>query len=141
MTTIARLANGTLFKLGDAASPEVFTTIPEVMKLSGPSTETDLLDVSSHDSPSLFREFITGWSDGGMVTAEFNWRASNATHIALRTAADAGTKKNFKIVFADTATNTAAFSGYIKMIEPNADAGKQMTARLQVKITGTITWS
>lgn len=141
MTTIAKLSNGTLLKVGDGASPEVFTTIPEVMKLQGPSVRFDLLDVSSHDTPNLFKEWIPGFADGENIGFEMNWRPSNTVHIVIRTSSYAATLKNYKVVYPDTPSNTVAAAGYVERFSPNADVGKQMTATGQVKITGAPTWS
>jgi hypothetical protein len=68
MASIAKISNGTLLKIGDGASPENFTTIPEVMRLSGPSVRFDLLDVTSHDTVGFFREWIPGLADGERVS-------------------------------------------------------------------------
>lgn len=110
MASIAKLANGTLLKVGDGVSIEGFTTVPEVFRLRGPSTRFDILDVSSHDTPDLYREFIPGMADGDVVAAEIHWRPSNAVHAALRSAADAGTRRNIKIVFPDSSLNTVTMS-------------------------------
>lgn len=141
MSTIAKLSNGTLLKSGDGASPEVFTTVPEVMKLAGPSVKFDLLDVGSHSSPSLFREYIPGWSDGESVRASINWRTGNVVQTALRTDAYAATLRNFKIIYPDSPNNTVLMATYIENFPPNADVGKQLTAELSLKITGAPTWS
>lgn len=141
MSTIAKLSNGTLLKLGDGAGPEVFTTIPEVDKVTGPAVKFDLVDVSSHDSPGLFREYIPGFSDGDMIRAALNWRASNAVHKRLRVDQYAATLRNVKLIFPDSSDNTVLSSTYIQELAPNADAGKQMAANLGFKITGAPAWS
>lgn len=141
MATIAKVANGTLLKLGDGASPEVFTTVPEVRKITGPAVDFDLLDVTSHDSPSVFREFIPGLSDGDMIRAAVNWRPSNTVHKNIRIDAYAATKRNFKIVFPDSSDNNVVCVTYIKNFAPTADIGVEMKADLSLKITGAPTWS
>lgn len=139
MTTIAKLSNGTLLKIDDGLSS--YSTVPEVMKLAGPGVKFDLLDVSSHDTPSLFREFIPGFSDGDNVRFEINWRPSNTIHKQVRTDAYAATLRNFKIVFPDSSFNTVTMATYIQEFSPNADVGKQMTATGSLKVTGAPVWS
>lgn len=141
MTSIAKLSNGALLKVGDAASPEVFTTVPEVTKLSGPSVNFDLLDVSSHDTSGFFREFIPGFADGESIKASVNWRPSNTVHKNLRIDGYARTLRNMKIVFPDSTDNTVTMATYLKNFPPNADVGVQMTAQLEAKITGAPVWS
>lgn len=141
MSTIAKLSNGTLLKVGDGAAPEVFTNVPDVRRLSGPSVKFDLLDVGSHSSPDLFREYIPGWSDGETINAMMNWRPSNTVHKNLRIDSYAATKRNFKVVYPDTPDNTVTCSSYIEQITPTADVGKEMTADLRIKTTGAPVWS
>jgi predicted secreted protein len=142
MSSIAKLANGTLLKVGDGASSEVFTTVPEVYRLRGPSTRFDILDVSSHDTVGLYREFIPGMADGDVVAAELHWRPSNAVHVALRVAADAGTLRNIRMVFPDTSLNTVNLSTFINQgIAPEANVAEVLKSSVQFKVNGAPTWS
>lgn len=141
MSSIARIASGTLLKMGDGASPDVYTTVPEVTRLSGPSVRFDLLDVTSHDTVGYFREYIPGLADGDKITATVNWRPSNTIHKALRVNAYARTNGNFKIVFPDSADNTVVCSTYIESQLPKADVGTVLGMDISLKITGQPTWS
>lgn len=137
----AIIAQGTLFKHGDGASPEVFTTVPEVTKLSGPSVKGSLLDATSHDSPDYWKEYIPGMLDGDNIQADINWRPSNTVHKAIRTACYARALDNFKVVYPDTTDNTVDVPGYVTDIVPKADSGAILVASLTVKITGEPIWS
>lgn len=141
MPTIAKIANGTLLKVGDGASPEVFTTVPEVTRLSGPSMRFDLLDVTSHDTVGFFREYIPGLADGDKIAASINWRPSNTVQKAVRVAAEARTNRNFKVVFPDSSDNTVTVSTYVESIVPKADIGAVLMEDLSIKITGAPVWS
>lgn len=141
MSTIAKIASGTLLKVGDGASPEVYTTVPEMTKLSGPSISFNLLDVTSHDSASYFREYIPGLADGDNIAGECNWRPSNAVHKSLRVDSYARTLRNFKTIFPDSADNTVITATYIQALAPKADIGAVLVASLTVKVTGVPVWS
>lgn len=141
MATIAKIANGTLLKMGDGASPEVFTTIPEVVRLSGPQIKFDLLDVTSHDSPGFFREFIAGLADGDVLAGHVNWRPSNTIHKSIRVAQYARTLENFKVVFPDTTDNTVSLSAFIQTWGPKADIGTVLVSDFNFKITGQPAWT
>lgn len=141
MSSIAVIANGTLLKIGDGASPEEFTTIPEMMKISGPAVKFDLLDVTSHDSDGFFREYIPGLADGDNVAGDFNWRPSNVVHIALRVDSYARTLRNFRLIFPDDTDNTVDYNAYISNIQPTADIGAVLRAALTTKVTGLPAWS
>jgi predicted secreted protein len=142
--SIAKNAIGSLFQIGDGASPEVFTTIPEVIRIQAPNVRFDLHDVTSHDSTGGFREFLPGLADGENATAELNWVPSNTVHKSIRVDAYAKTLRNFKIVFADDtvgADNTIVFQAYIVNWPPVANAGEPFKATMTAKVTGQPTWS
>lgn len=139
--SIAKIANGTLFKIGDGASPEIFTTIPECMKIAGPNIKFDLLDVTSHDSAGFFKEYIPGLADGDVVTTDINWRPSNTIHILLRTNQYGRVLTDFLVVFPDTPDNTVSLTAYVQTMTPTADIGKPLLATVGTKITGEPTWS
>ena len=141
MGTIAIVADGTLLQHGSNASPEGYTTVPEVKKLSGPSVKFTLLDATSHDSIGGFQEYIPGLADGDNLSATINWRPSNAVHMALRTDSYARTQGSFKVVFPDSADNTVVVTTYISNIVPTADIGVILAAALTIKVTGEPTWS
>lgn len=141
MATIAKISNGTLLKVGDGASPEVFTTVPEVMRLTGPSVRFDLLDVTSHDTVGFFREFIPGLADGEKIAVSVNWRPSNTIHKGIRVDAYARTLRNFRIVFPDSADNTVTSPTYIESQIPKADIGTPLNMDISLKVTGAPVWS
>jgi predicted secreted protein len=142
MPSIAKLAMGSLLKIGDGASPtEVFTTVPEVYKLTGPSVKFDLLDVTSHDTSGLFREWLPGLSDGDMISFTVHWRPSNTVHKNLRIDSYAATRRNFKIVYPDTSDNTVQVSTFISELSPVADVGPVMEMSGRLKITGAPSWT
>lgn len=142
MSTIAKVASGTLLKIGDAASSENFTTVPEVTKIAGPDIKFDLLDATSHDlGGGVFREFIPGLADGDMISFDCHWRPANAVHKGIRVDQYARTKRNFQLVFPDTSDNTVLSSTYIQSFAPKADVGQILEGSGKLKITGAPVWS
>lgn len=143
MSSIAIIASGTFLKVGDGVSVEGFTAVPECMKIGGPAIKFDLLDVTSHDSAAIsaFREFIPGLADGDNITAELNWKPSNAVHKSLRVDSYARTKRNFKTVFPDSTDNTVLTATYIQSLVPKADIGAVLSAQITLKVTGLPVWS
>ena len=147
----AIIANGTKLQMGSGGvSITTFVTIPEVMKISGPSVKFALLDVTSHDTIGNFREYIPGLADGDTISAELNWRPSNYIHQALRADSYARDLCLFQVIFpassgdsedAGSDENTCSVSGYIAGLTPKADIGAVLTAALEIKVTGAPTWS
>lgn len=142
MASIAKIANGTLLKIGaGSGSPETFTVVPEVTRLRGPSTRFDLLDVTSHDTVGVFREYIPGLADGDMVSGRMNWRPSNAVHKGMKDDSYAQTLRNFKVVFPDSSQNTVQVATYIQRLEPEANIGEVLQQDFGIKVTGQPAWS
>ncbi len=72
---------GTQLKRGDGATPtEAFTTIANVTSISGPERTRETIDVTSHDSPDGWMEFVGGLKDGGEISVDINYDPSLDTH-------------------------------------------------------------
>ncbi|MDP2365069.1 MAG: phage tail tube protein [Ignavibacteria bacterium] len=70
--------------------------LAEVTNISGPSQTMDTIDVSSHDSPSQYKEFVAGFRDGGDLSLEGNFIKGDTTgQVAMHTDFQAGTKRNW----------------------------------------------
>jgi predicted secreted protein len=142
MATQAIFALGTLLKIGDGGGPETFTTIAEVMSISGPGLTSDTIDVTSHSSTGGFREFIMGLSDGGEVTFTINYNPTQATHNAttglLRDYINR-TRRNFKIVFPDGSSTTWSFTGVVTGFSMSAPTDAQLSADVTIKVSGAPT--
>ena len=71
----------------------------EMLNIGGPSQSRDMIDVTSHDSPNAFREFVAGPASGGEVSIEGNFLKGNADgQIALHADVQGGTKRTAWIV-------------------------------------------
>jgi len=80
--------------------------IAEVTNISGPSESRDMIDVTNHDSADDFREFIAGLANGGEVSIEGNFKASDSTgQIALHTDFQGGTSNTLLITFPSSLGN------------------------------------
>jgi predicted secreted protein len=134
-------AYGTLLQIGDGEVTETFATIAELTDISGPSLEADELDVTSHDSPSGYREFIQGLKDAGEVSIEGNFLPTNTTQNDVLSDYQSGVVRNFQLVFPDTATTTWEFSAIVTAFEPTAPVEDVLTFSATLKITGEPTLS
>lgn len=134
-------AQGTLLKVGNGASPESFTTIPEVHKLTAPSIKFDLLDTTSHDSTSGFKEYIPGLADGENIGFSFWFVPSNSVHQGVRDDSLAKTLRNFEVIFPDASDNTMDQAAYVTMFTPTADINTVLVVAAQAKVTGPVSWS
>jgi len=129
-------AFGTTLKIGDGATPEVFTPIAEVTNVGGPGMSMDTVDITHHSSPGGWKEYTGGLLDGGEIKLELNFLPANATQESLITALSARTKKNFQLLFPDSAATTWDFSAFVTNFEPSAPVDGKLGASVTLKITG-----
>jgi predicted secreted protein len=142
--TVAVSAHGTLIKVGDAASPEAFTTILEAKDISGPGFALGTVDVTNQSSASHVREKIGSILDGGQVSFECNWKPDNATQSAtagLHYLMMQRTVRNFQIVFPFTAPVTCTFPALVTACPPSASMEGALTIAVTLEVAGAWSWS
>ena len=133
MTTQARIGHSTLFKIGNGATPEVFTTVAEVTSITPPGMTRDAIDATHSESPDGWREFIGGLKDGGEVEIAMNYVPGSATTILMmqEIAAAVGNKQ---IVF--PAGEIFSFAALCTNISPETPVDGKMEASVTYKVTG-----
>lgn len=132
---------GTLLKIGNGATVEVFTTIAEVRNISGPGLSLETIEATHMESPSGYREYLPSFKEPGEVSFDLNFLPSNTQHKGLKADMDARTKRNFKLVWPNTAGTTWSFSGYITSFQPTAGIDEVLTASCTIKVTGSVSVS
>ncbi len=130
MTTAGKIGLGVTFKIGDAASPEVFTAVAEILGIDGPGMSRDSVDMSSADSASFWREFLPGMKDGGEVSFELILIPANLTALNAELAKNVNT--NYQITWPFSPVKTWDFAGHM--------TGFEVTAPFDDKISGTATF-
>ncbi len=75
-----RSAKGTLFKRGDGASPEVFSTVQQMKSISGPSVSGVKQDVTTHSTAGNWMEALVMLIDPGTIGFPANYDSAEATH-------------------------------------------------------------
>jgi hypothetical protein len=151
MASAAKSGVGTLLKLGDGASPEVFTAIAEILTLKIGGRSINTADVTNMDSAAdgngvIYKEFIGTLAEGGDVDFTYNFVPSATGGQASFRSAFNAQLHNFKIV---TTINNAAspvakftfsFAGIVSECD-NVDfpIDKQIVGSGKIKVSGPIT--
>ena len=148
MASNAWWAYGSDFKIGDDGTTEVFTTVAEVLDISGPNMSRDTIDVSNQDSTGGWREYIAGFRDAGEISLSANWIPVSATHDGtdgiLSKFLDSVTH-NYQIVTADdgsaggTGTFTIGMTGIVTGFAVNLPLSEQAKIDFSIKLTGAVT--
>ena len=115
-----------------------FTSLANITKISGPKFKADAVDVSSHDSPSGYREKLAGLLEAGVITLDLNYDDLAATHQWLTT--NLGTAMFFKLTFpTKTSATTAVAAGFVSEVSPEIPHDNKMTCAVQLTLTGAVT--
>ncbi|WP_046501620.1 phage tail tube protein [Streptomyces odonnellii] len=130
---------GVQLKRGDGADPEVFTAIANITNLTGPGLSRNTIDVTAHDSPDRYMEFIGGLIDGGDVSVDVNYNP--AVHDSLVADLEDDDPRNYQIVFPDPAATTWTVPGIMTGFEPSAPVDDKLSASLTFKVAGKPTLS
>ncbi len=144
MASAALSAFGTLLKIGNGASPEVFATVAELRTISGPKLTADTIDVTTHNTPTPFRRYIAGLLDGGEVTFDINFIPTETTHsysTGLLGDMVNRVRRNFKIVWPDLAQTTWLLPTVITGFETSSDPADVLQASVTLKVAGPPTFA
>jgi len=138
MATAAVVAQGTLVKRGDGGDPtEIFTDITNVVSVTAPSGSAQVIDVTNLSSTA--KEKCIGLPDNGQMTLNINYDSTDAEQTGLRDDRDAGTSRNFEVVFSDA--SQAAFAGYVMEWSLDTQTDDVVKLTVTVEIDGAITWT
>jgi predicted secreted protein len=126
---------GTQLEQGDGATPEVFTPIANITNISLPAPAVDTYDVTSHDSPTRYREFVNGLIDAGEVSCDINYDPEE--HDTIMSGIAASEVGNFRITFPSGAQ--WAFAAVITGFEASVPIDDKMSGSLTFKVSGAVT--
>lgn len=112
----------------------------ELTNIGGVEITVDMLDVTSHDSATIFKEVIAGLADAGEVSIEGNFDSTDTNgQIAMVTDAKAGTSRTAVVTFPSSIA-TWTFTGLISKIKVgDAPVDGKIPFTASIKISGSPT--
>lgn len=128
-------AFGVLLERGTVPSGGGDTTyvpIANMGNLEGPETERETYDVSAHDSPDGWREFVGGLKDGGEVTAELNYDPSE--HDTLLEDYDLSQPIPWRVTW--PTGDKWEFGAILSGFKPEAPVDDKLAAEAKFKVSG-----
>jgi hypothetical protein len=141
MATQAIASHGTLLKIGDGATPEVFTTVAEVGDITLPNFGNEKEDVTVQTTPGRKRDYKVTLQKDATVEFPINWDPADATHdsaTGLKSFADSGEQNNFQCVLPDDAETTYTFAAIVEDFQPEAPVNGILRANIVLGICGDI---
>jgi hypothetical protein len=117
------------------------TALAEVTSIGMPSISAGVIDVTTHDSPDRYRQFIRELRDVGEFSVTMMYTAGSATDDACKDACDSDEAIEIVITArAASGNETLTFDAFATNYEPDAlEIDSPQTATLTLKPTGKIT--
>lgn len=114
------------------------TDIAQISSLSGPNLQAETIDVTTHDSVSAIREFVSGLIDPGEFTVGLVFDPNVATQIALYNDLVARTGPlSFALHFPTLLGVSWGFEGFVTGFGPiEAQPDGAITTTVTIKISG-----
>jgi predicted secreted protein len=130
-------AFGTQF-LRDTTGAGTFAVIANVSDISGPSRSREAIEVTAHDSPDQYREFVKGLKDGGEVTLTLNYNPAHNTHSALDADFEEDELRDYQVILlpGEADEHTWDFSGLITALGDEFPIDNRMEREVTFKISG-----
>lgn len=131
-----KAAKGTLIKIGNGATVEVFNTLIGARNIDGPNESRDTIDLTNHSSANNYKEFGVTFKDGGEISFEILYDSSDTYHAQLITDYGTGVLRNFQIVQVDGGAETISVAAYITNISPSFPLEGALTYSCTLKVNG-----
>lgn len=135
--TAGRKAFKTKLYIGDGASPEVFTALPELFSVGPVGGSKELVDMTNHDTLLNYDYLVFDLEDGNEIQFEANDIHGDVSQGLFRTAYANATKPNFRIL--DRNLDGYQFPGVITKLETDFSELKgKVVMRGTIKIAGQV---
>ena len=125
---------GVQLQIGDGASPESFTLIPQIVSIGEVTGEYEELDATTLDSTIVERP-LSALENIQDISVTAIWNPSNTVHQGVLTDKTNRTVRNFKLVLTDTGSTEIAFSAQVKSASTPAGAERGNPGRMTFVLT------
>jgi predicted secreted protein len=132
-------AYGSLLQIADdAENPTAWTTVPNVGSFGFPLGIIERAEVTTHDSPGRFREYVKTMRDGGTLSVELVLDYNSAVHQRLMEATGSLSFERFKVIAPD-GTELAEFNADVSLDGTSAlPVDGAITASMELQVTGAV---
>lgn len=119
---------------GNGEWPEGWVRITNAFNIERPSLEKEEIEVTDHDSPDGYREYIPGLKEGGNFSAELNWRPKHDKLVMEDYESDR--VWDYRIVFPTSQKHAWTFPAFVTSYESELDVEEKMEAQVEWKVAG-----
>ncbi len=138
--TASQIGYGTQIKLGNGASPEIFTALSEEAEIGGIEIQFEKVKATHLLSPNSRNEYVAGIGDYSTLQVKCNMVRANI--FIIKAYIDALASKNFKCVYPSPLSLVLTFAGVPNNLKiGSATPSGLMMVEFGIQLTGDITFS
>ena len=116
----------------------LWTSVGEVLNISGPSMSRETIDVTSLASSGGYREFIMGFRNPGTIVFTMNF--NRADYDALKTEFEKSVGiADYELIIPDTDKTSLEFAAYVMEFPMDMAPAAQITCNVTLQISGPVT--
>jgi len=115
------------------------TPIAEVLSITGPGLTRDIIDVTHLGSTGGYREYVSGYRDGGELTFTINFIFEGYNN--MKTDFDSDSSGSYSVILPDAGNTTLTFSGFVTSMPLSIEPDNAVTVDITIKITGQVSLS
>lgn len=133
---------GAHIKLGDGTTAQGFSTIAEVLDITGPGEMLNMTPVTNHDS--TYVERLPTVLDGGEVTFDVNTIPGDATQGStggLRNLMRNKEKRAYRLFYSSTSSRYEQFDAFVTNSELNLPVQEQIRTSFTLTTDGSVSTS
>jgi hypothetical protein len=132
-------SQGATLAISIGTSPTSFSTIANVIDVTGPGGSAAVIDITN--LASVAREKRMGLPDEGQVTFNVQLDPDNTTHQALRDARKNRTECEFRITLTDSTPTTLTWRGFVLNFSITLAVDDVVKASITVEVNGAVNWA
>lgn len=112
------------------------SAVAEVLTITGPGMTRDFIDVTNLGSSGGYREYISGFRDGGELTFTINFIYAGYNN--MKTDFESDSTVAYQVVLPDGGNTTLSFNGFVTSLPLNITPDDAVTCDITIKITGQV---
>ncbi len=136
---VGKAGHGVICKIGNGASPEVFTTIPGVIEHTLMNRARQEINYTTHDSDGIHK--IQSFKDNGQHVLVLAYDSSNTVHQTLRDMYDSGELSNFETTLPDAGAEVIEYAASVNNWQPMASSTDVLKVQVTLSVTAGLTYS
>ena len=129
-------AIGSKLEIEDPDTPNTFNQFPEVITMGFNRGTRDDIDLTNHDSPPPFTEYVKGFATGAEITFTFNVIPGNTVQQDLEDYWLSETPFKVRIIYNDDDQQTYSFSAHLGAYSTQHDARDAHRGNATLTCTG-----